>query len=80
MSPVTMHDAKTNLSRYVTLVENGTEERIVIARGNEPAAMLVPFEALDTSKRLGIAKGKFSVPANIDKHNKEIASLFYGEM
>lgn len=80
MPPVTIHDAKTNLSRYVALIESGAEERIVIARGDKPAAMLVPFEALDTSKRLGVAKGKFSVPADIDTHNDEIANLFYGEM
>lgn len=80
MPPVTIHDAKTNLSRYVALIESGAEERIVIARGNEPAAMLAPFEALDTSKRLSVAKGKFSARADINEHNDEIAALFYGEM
>lgn len=78
MSPVTMHDAKTNLSRYVALVESGAEERVVIARGDKPAAMIVPFIPLDTSKRLGVAKGEFKVPADIDKHNDEIAELFDG--
>ncbi len=78
MSPVTMHDAKTNLSRYVALVESGAEERVVIARGDTPAAMLVPFTPLDTSKRLDVAKGKFMVPADIDRHNDEIAELFDG--
>lgn len=78
MSPVTMHDAKTNLSRYVSLIENGEEERIVIARGDKPAAMLVPFSDFDTTKRLGVAQGKFKVPDDIDKHNGEIAELFEG--
>ena len=78
MSPVTMHDAKTNLSRYVALVESGEEECVIIARGDTPAAMLVPFTPLDTSKRLGVAAGKFKVPADIDMHNDEIAELFDG--
>lgn len=80
MSPITMHDAKTNLSRYVALVESGAEERVVIARGDTPAAMLVPFEPLDTTGRLDVAQGKFDVPDDIDAHNDEIAALFEGEM
>lgn len=80
MSPVTMHDAKTNLSRYVALVESGTEERIVIARGDVPAAMLVPFEPYDTSRRLDVARGKFDVPEDIDGHDDEIAALFGAEL
>lgn len=79
MSPVTMHDAKTNLSRYVTLVESGEEDMIVISRGDKPAAMLVPFVSSESSQRLGVAAGKFDVPDDIDAHNDEIAGLFYGE-
>lgn len=79
MTPITMHDAKTNLSRYVALIESGAEESVVIARGNTPAAMLVRFVPEDASPRLGIATGAFDVPDDIDAHNDEIARFFYGE-
>jgi hypothetical protein len=29
-------------------------------------------------KRLGVAKGLFDVPDNIDQHNSEVAELFMG--
>lgn len=37
---VTMHEAKTHLSRLIRRVQAG--EEIVIRRGKEPVAMLVP--------------------------------------
>jgi prevent-host-death family protein len=38
---ITMHKAKTHLSRVVAMVEAG--EEVVVCRGKEPVAMLVPF-------------------------------------
>lgn len=78
MTPVTMHEAKTNLSKLVALVESGAESRIIISRGSTPAAMLVPYAEIDTSKRLGIAEGLIVVPDDIDEHNDEISHLFEG--
>lgn len=42
MTVVTIHKAKTELSKLLARVEAG--EEIVIARGNEPIAKLVPIE------------------------------------
>lgn len=76
MDVVNMHEAKTDLSKLVALLESREEERIVIARHNTPVAMLVPFKEADTSARLGIAEGLFDVPDDIDGHNTEVAELF----
>lgn len=80
MTSVTMHDAKTNLSKYVALIESGAEDCIVIARGKSatPVAMLVAYQPRTTAKRLGVAEGAFDVPESIDQHNDEIAALFEG--
>ena len=43
MSTVTIHDAKTNLSKLIARVEAG--EEIVIARGKTPVARLTPIRA-----------------------------------
>ena len=76
---VNMLDAKTNLSRLVDAVEKGIEAEIVIARNGRPAARLVPIEAKKRGVRLGLAKGEFTVPDDIDRDNDLIAKLFYGE-
>ncbi|WP_438438982.1 type II toxin-antitoxin system Phd/YefM family antitoxin [Hydrogenophilus thermoluteolus] len=56
----------------------GEEHEIVIARNGRPVAKLVPIDMASTGKRIGVAKGKFEVPDNIDAHNEEITRLFLG--
>jgi len=46
MMEITIHKAKTNLSQLVARVEAG--EEVVVCRGKEPVAMLVP---LNTGRR-----------------------------
>lgn len=76
---VNMLEAKTNLSRLVDAVEKGIEPEIVIARNGRPAAKLVPVTAKKRKLRLGLAKGKFVVPDDIDRDNDLVARMFYGE-
>ncbi|HVN02734.1 MAG TPA: type II toxin-antitoxin system prevent-host-death family antitoxin [Caulobacteraceae bacterium] len=79
MTVVNMLEAKNNLSRLVEAVESGGEDEIIIARNGKPAARLVPLEQKKRGVILGIAKGKFVVPDNIDRDNDEIAKMFYGD-
>lgn len=79
MATVNMLEAKTNLSRLVDAVEKGLETEIVIARNGRPAARLVPIEPNKRKLRLGLARGKFVVPDDIDRDNDLIARMFYGE-
>jgi antitoxin (DNA-binding transcriptional repressor) of toxin-antitoxin stability system len=76
MPSVNMLEAKTSLSRLVEAIELGKEREIIIARNGRPAARLVPIDAAVTGKRLGVAKGRFRVPDNIDASNEEVARLF----
>lgn len=76
MATVNMLEAKSSLSRLVEAVESGMEREIIIARNGKPAAKLVPLHVAGTGKRLGVARGKFKVPKNIDLPNKDIAKLF----
>lgn len=78
MTAVNMLQAKTSLSRLVEAIEQGEEKEIVIARNGRPAAKLVPMEKLPADRRIGVAKGKFEVPDDIDAHNAEVARLFLG--
>ena len=79
MTTVNMLEAKNNLSKLVEAVESGSESEVIITRNGKPAARLVPLESKKGGVRIGVAKGLFVVPDNIDEDNEEIAKLFYGD-
>jgi prevent-host-death family protein len=56
--PISIHVAKTHLSRLIARAEAG--EEIVIARGRKPVAKLVPI-APKATRVFGALKGKLSV-------------------
>ncbi len=59
MKTVTIHQAKTNLSR---LIEQACEgEEIVIARGPEPVVRLVPIRDSKGRRKPGALRGKLKV-------------------
>jgi len=81
MSPViNMLDAKTSPSKLVQALEGGAETQFVIARNGRPAARLVPLAQprADRSRSIGIAKGRFVVPDDIDRSNLGVRTLFEG--
>ena len=77
---INMLDAKTSLSKLVQALESGAESEFIIARNGRPAARLVPLSQgkADRSRRIGIAKGRFAVPDDIDHSNPEVLELFEG--
>lgn len=79
MQTVNMLQAKSTLSKLVEAIESGSEEEIVIARNGRPAAKLVPMESIEHGQRIGLAKGRFIAPSNIDASNEQIAALFSGQ-
>lgn len=58
MSTVTVHQAKTNLSRLIEKASEG--EEIIIARGAKPVARLVAIEVRG-KRQPGSLKGKLHV-------------------
>lgn len=78
MRSVNMFEAKSSLSKLVEAIEQGREPEIIIARHGRPAAKLVRINTVYSDKRIGVAKGLFEVPDNIDNHNDEVARLFMG--
>jgi len=60
---VGVHEAKTHLSRLLRRVSAG--EEIIIARGGEPIARLVPVETR-RPRALGQDRGRFEVPEDFD--------------
>ncbi|MCL2464096.1 MAG: type II toxin-antitoxin system prevent-host-death family antitoxin [Micrococcales bacterium] len=74
MTTVTVHEAKTNLSRLLAMVEQG--EIVVVARATKPVARLVPINGPERPRRcLGRLAGRAHIA---DEHwaADEIATLF----
>jgi len=76
MLVVNMFEAKTTLSKLVEAIESGSETEVVIARHGTPVARLAPIPRQPVAKRIGVAKGEFMVPDDIDADNDRIAALF----
>jgi antitoxin (DNA-binding transcriptional repressor) of toxin-antitoxin stability system len=58
---VNVHDAKTNLSRYLAELASG--ETLVICNRNQPVAELRTLRKKSDGKpKIGVAKGQFVVP------------------
>ena len=61
VKPVSVHQAKTHLSRLIERAEAG--EEVIIARGKTPVARLVPIARPKVERRFGAMKGKARVTA-----------------
>lgn len=59
MKTVTIHEAKTNLSKLIEEACEGKE--IVIARGPKPVARLVPISDVRGRRKPGALRGKLRV-------------------
>jgi prevent-host-death family protein len=60
-STVTIHAAKTTLSRLIARVEAG--EEIIIARDKRPVAKLVPIRPVPCKRQFGAMRGQARVDA-----------------
>jgi antitoxin (DNA-binding transcriptional repressor) of toxin-antitoxin stability system len=75
MKIVNISEAKTNLSKLVSLVYKG--EKVVIAKNNLPLVDLVIHKP-EGKRKLGLLAGKIDVPENIMDEDVEINEMFYG--
>lgn len=79
MKRVNIHDAKTNLSRYLAELKPG--EGLVLCKRNQPVAELrtLPKKSL-RKRRIGVAKGEIEVPDSFfEPLPDEILKAFRGE-
>ncbi len=80
MIKINVHEAKTNLSKYLDRVEAG--ETIILCRHNKPIAEVrpIPPEVPRQPRVLGMDKGKFEVgPGFFEPLPEEIMRYFRGE-
>lgn len=76
MHTVSLFDAKTHLSRIIEELVLGREDSVVVSRRGKPVVKILPIKQEDVSKRIGVARGRFDVPDDIDLLNPLISDLF----
>ena len=76
MATVSVHEAKTHLSRLIERVLAG--EEIVVARNKEPVIKLVPAAPQKKKPLLGALKGQFTVDDSFfEPMSEEELALWY---
>ncbi len=65
MKRVKVHEAKTNFSKLLGLVEAG--EEVVVQRGERPVARLVPFATSDRPRKAGRFRGQIRMAGDFDE-------------
>ena len=75
---VNVFEAKTEFSKLIRLIETIREESITVARNGKPVVKIVPVESVSADKRIGVARGKFTVPDDFDAGSEEIAAMLTG--
>lgn len=76
MAVVTIHEAKTHLSKLLTRVALG--ETIIIARNGRPIAQLLAISIQHATRKPGLGKGGVWLSENWDspESNASVAALF----
>jgi prevent-host-death family protein len=77
MKQVNVHEAKTELSKLLELVEAG--ERVVIARAGRPVAVLSAYQPSVRKRRLGQFRGQGRVLEGFDDLPEDILRRFEGD-
>ena len=72
---INISEAKTNLSKLIDMVYHG--EKVTIAKNNLPIADLVIHKP-SGKRKLGLLKGKVSIPEDFNEEDDSINEMFYG--
>ena len=58
MKALTVAEIKTHFSDVLVRVKNGENVKILYGKSKKPVAMIVPIEAINTPRKIGILDGK----------------------
>jgi len=72
MIQVTVHEAKTNLSKLIKKVQDG--EEVIIAKRNHPVVKLVLVDDEKPKRRIGTAKGRVIISDDFDAPLEDFAA------
>ncbi len=79
MTQVNMHEAKTELSKLVRMLETREEDYIILARDGKAVAKIIPFRNGSERKLRGLLKENEPIVSSwedFDAMDAEVAELF----
>ena len=76
MKYVNVADAKEQFADLVGQIERKEQKEIFLTHNGKPIVKMIPVEEIPAKKRVGVAKGKFKVPAEFDEWDKDVAAMF----
>lgn len=77
MLMINIHDAKTNLSKYLRQLDK--EGEIVLCRRNRPVAVIHPVPSPRERREIGLERGKLDVPDEFfDALPDDLTALYGG--
>ncbi len=80
MKQVNMLEAKSDLSRLVKLLETKQEEVIYLARNGTAVVQMTLIPKKPANRRIGVAEGKFKIPDEFNKWDREVEDMFGEEV
>ncbi len=78
MLVVDLQEDHHQLAQLIYVIESQQEKEIVIVHHGKAVAKLIPINEPMIKQRLGVAKGKLSLPDDIEEDNHIVAGLFLG--
>ena len=78
MMQVNVLEAKTDFSKLIRLLETKKEDYITVARNGKPVVKITLINEVPVSRRIGAAKGKFTIKGDFDIDNDMIADMLTG--
>ncbi len=77
MNKINIYEAKTNLSKYIGLLQSGDESEIIISRYGKKIAKIVLYQEDEKTKRLGAALGVLKkMPFSLEDVDDEVSESF----
>jgi len=76
MKYVNVADAKEQFADLIGQIERKEQKEIFLTHNGKPIVKMIPVEEIPAKKRVGVAKGKFKVPAEFDEWDKDVAAMF----
>ena len=77
MESVSIYEVKTQLSKYISMLENKEKDSIVITKNGVPVAEIFPYVERK-EKRIGIAKGLWREVSEEEFNDFDMLSLMTG--
>ena len=78
MMQVNILEAKNDFSKLIRLLETKKEDFITVSRNGKPVVKITLINEIPVSRRIGVAKGRFTIKGDFDADNGEIADMLTG--